>query len=350
MTELNQEKIKQIDSENMWDLMRAFPGHWREARTSTVRLVFRQHVNPYSNICILGMGGSAIGGDLISSYAYNNCPLPVLVNRNYDLPAWVGENTLVIVSSYSGDTEETLKAYEVARDRKAGIICISTGGEVMRLAEKYGHDRIFIPGGMTPRAALAYNFIPLFRIFQHYGFISDTDEILEETAAFLDEQAGLLSNYRGNEALDLADTIADTLPIVYSNSTFLAPVNLRWRGQLEENAKILAYGNLFPEVSHNEIVGWERIAHLTGRISVIMLRDEDDNPRVKRLMEMTEELIKDHVSSLTVLTTQGPNRLARLFSLIQVADWTSLYLALINESDPTPITKTDLLKYRLSEE
>lgn len=350
MTELTEDKIKQIDSEGMWQLMRDFPKQWTDAEALTSNLVFTGDKKAFANICILGMGGSGIGGDLITSYAHKNCPLPIQVNRNYDLPAWVNENTLVIVSSYSGNTEETLEAFDIARNRKSKIICISTGGEVMKQAEKAGSDQVYIPSGMTPRAALAYNFIPLFRIFQHFEFIQDSDDVLNETASFLSEQAELLSNINENEALELANRLEDTLPIVYSNSTFLAPVNLRWRGQLEENAKILAYGNLFPELNHNEIVGWERIAHLMGRVSVIMLHDEDDNPRVKRRMKITEDLIVGHVSSLITLTTQGPNRLSRLFSLIQVADWTSLYLALINEIDPTPITKVDLLKTKLSEE
>ncbi|MEX0771595.1 MAG: bifunctional phosphoglucose/phosphomannose isomerase [Balneolales bacterium] len=350
MIELTEKKIKEIDSEGMYKLMHNFPQQWNDAEALTLDLKLSKHTKSFANICILGMGASAIGGDLIASYAHDNCPLPIQVNRNYDLPAWVNESTLVIVSSYSGDTEETLQAFDIARYRKAGIICISTGGEIMRQAERAGSDRIYVPAGITPRAALAFNFIPLFRIFQYYGFIQDTNDVLHQTAAFLSDQAELLSNYKDNETLGLAEKIDDTLPIVYSNSTFLAPVNLRWRGQLEENAKILAYGNLFPELNHNEIVGWERIAHLMGRISVIMLHDEDDNPRVKRRMKITEELIENHVSSLITLTTRGPNRLSRLFSLIQVADWTSLYLALNNELDPTPITKVDLLKNKLSEE
>jgi len=129
----------------------------------------------------------------------------------------------------------------------------------------------------------------------------------------------------------------------------MEPVNLRWRGQFQENAKTLAFGNLLPEMNHNEIVGWDQIAHLTGRLSVIMLSDKEDNPRVTQRMSITKDLISEQANGCYVLKTQGDNKLSRLFSLIQFADWTSIYLALINRIDPTPTPKIDLLKRKLAE-
>lgn len=202
---------------------------------------------------------------------------------------------------------------------------------------------------MPPRAALGYSFVPLYRIFQHFGFGDDRDGALKETATFLSEQNDLLSNPEDNEALNLAEELNDTLPIFYSDATMMEPVNLRWRGQFAENAKTLAYGNTLPEMNHNEIVGWERIVHLTGRLSVVLLIDREDNPRVQRRMEIIEELVKDQTSSIHVLKTRGQTRLTRMFSLIQLADWTSFYLAVLNNIDPTPIAKIDLLKSKLAE-
>jgi glucose/mannose-6-phosphate isomerase len=129
----------------------------------------------------------------------------------------------------------------------------------------------------------------------------------------------------------------------------MAPVHTRWRTQMEENAQTLAYGNIFPEMNHNEIVGWDQIAHLTGRLSVVMLRDRDDHPKVQKRMEIVEDLIADQVSSLNVLETRGESRLTRMFSLIQLGDWVSFYLTMMNGVDPSPVAKIDLLKRRLAD-
>lgn len=300
-------------------------------------------------ICFVGMGGSAIGADLVRGYCYQNCPYPMQVLRHYELPGWVDENTLVIGCSYSGNTEETLTALDAAGGRGAQVMAVTSGGALLLKAAREGFDYIKIPGGMTPRAALGYNFVPLFRICQYLGLIDDDDRELQETHKLLTEQNGLLANREDNEALSLAEKLNDTLPIIYSDATMLEPVNLRWREQFEENAKTLSYGNTLPEMTHNEIVGWERIVHLTGRLSVIMLIDEKDNDRVKQRMKIVEELISDQTASLHLFETRGEGKLARMFSLIQLADWTSFYMAILNNIDPTPVAKIDLLKSKLAE-
>lgn len=349
MAELTREKIDQIDSEGMWELMRAFPKQWDEAVDFTKGFdpdIDRSNVQ---NICFAGMGGSAIGADLIRAYTYHTATVPVQVIRHYEIPSWVNEKTLFIGCSFSGNTEETLSALEQAKEQGAQLMGITSGGTLLVQATEEEFDYIRIPGGMPPRAALAYSFVPLFRIFQWLGFVDEGDSALEETAIYLHEQIEKYTNFEDNEALTLASEIQDSLPIIYSDATHLEPVNLRWRGQFEENAKTLAYGNSLPEMNHNEIVGWEQIAHLTGRLSVIILRDEKDNERVQRRIDITRELIDDQVVSINELQTRGNSRLTRMFSLIQMADWTSLYLTLLNEVDPTPIAKIDLLKSKLAE-
>lgn len=348
--QLTKEHIQAIDTQNMWELITAFPNQWEEAVQLTEDVTLSVEEGRINKICCAGMGGSAIGADLIRAYSYYSCPHPVQVVRHYNIPDWVDENTLFIACSFSGNTEETLSALHQAREKGAQAVAITSGGELLLKAAKEDFDYIKIPGGMPPRAALGYSFVPLFRIFQHLGYLDEGEEALSETALFLSEQAELLSDISDNEALSLAEELQDTLPVVYSDSTTLEPVNLRWRGQFEENAKTLAYGNLLPEMNHNEIVGWEQIVHLTGRLSVIMLYDKDDNKRVRKRMRIVKDLIEDQVASIHVLSTHGESRLTRLFSLIQMADWTSFYLAVINEVDPTPIAKIDLLKSRLAEE
>lgn len=348
--ELSQSDIELFDTQGMQSLLVEFPNQWDEAIKLTEELDLNLDPSGVENVCIAGMGGSAIGGDLIRAYSYDSCPVPVEVIRDYTVPGWVDENTLFIASSFSGDTEETLAALSVARERGARSAAITSGGKMLMKATREEFDYIKIPGGMPPRAALGYNFVSLFRIFQYLGFLAEGDEALSETEVLLNDQGALLANLQESEALALAGDLMDSLPIIYSNSTLLEPVNRRWRCQFEENSKTLAYGNTLPEMNHNEIVGWEHIAHLTGRLSVILLLDEKEDPRIKKRMHIVKELIEDQAVSISILKSRGDSRLTRMFSLIQLADWTSYYLAILNEVDPTPIAKIDLLKSKLAEE
>lgn len=343
------EDIRSVDKQNMWDLLKGFPEQWKEAVEITENIDLTIDQGSINTICLAGMGGSAIGADLIRAYSYKTCPHPIQVVRHYEIPAWINENTLFIGCSFSGNTEETLSALEAARQQGAQTVGITSGGQLLLKASRKEFDYIKLPGGMPTRAALGYNFLPLFRIFQYLGYLDEGEDALEETGQFLTEQKDLLSNAKDNEALSLAEELNDTLPVVYSDAATMEPVNLRWRSQFEENAKTLAYGNTLPEMSHNEIVGWEDITHLTGRLSVITLSDREGNERVRQRMQVVDELISDQAASFHRLETRGKSRLTRLFSLIQLADWTSFYLAMLDKVNPTPTAKIDLLKRKLAE-
>lgn len=349
MANLSGLNIEAIDTQNMHRLLQQFPTQWKKAVERTKSLSLTVDESRIKNICFAGMGGSAIGADLIGAYSYNSCPYPQKVVRHYQIPEWVDENTLFIGCSCSGTTEETLSAVSSAAQKGAQIIAVTSGGDLMVKATKNEFDYIKFPGDMPPRAALASSFVPLFRIFQTFGWLPETDEALQETEEFLARQGQVFDTEDDNEALSLAGMLRNSLPVIYSDATFLQPVNLRWRTQMEENAKTLAYGNTLPEMNHNEIVGWDQIAHLTGRLSVVMLKDKDDSERVKQRMDIVGDLISDQVESINVFSSRGSSRLTRMFSLIQLADWTSFYLAILNRVDPTPIVKIDLLKKRLSE-
>ena len=349
LNELTPEYIREVDREGMWELLKQFPQHWVEgmAKSRDVELT----IDPLkiSNICMCGMGSSAISADLLKAYVSDTLEIPMQLIHGYDIPAWVDDDTLFIACSFSGNTEEILMALEQARKRGAQIVAVTSGGQLLLKAADEGFDYYRIPGGMPARAALAYAFVPLYRLFQFLGFIDDSDASLEETAEYLAEKVDLYADPEDNEALALADEIRHSLPIIYSNGGLLEPVNHRWREQFEENAKTLAYGNFLPEMNHNEIIGWEQIAHLTGRLSVIILQDREDSERMRARMAITKELVKDQVVSINTLETEGNSRLTRMFSLVQLADWTSLYLALLIHTDPTPVTRIDLLKRRLAE-
>ncbi len=349
MTKITEQKIENIDKENMRELLVNFHRQWKEAVALTEDLSLNIKKRKVKKICLAGMGGSAIGADLIRTYSYNKCSKPIQVIRHYNIPDWVNKNTLFITCSYSGNTEETLSAFSQARQKGAQVIAVTSNGELLVEASKNDFDYIKIPGGLPPRAALGYSFVPLFRIFQELDFIEPGNEALNDTGDFLQQQGELLANSNESEGATIAEEIVDTLAVIYSDATLMAPVNLRWRGQFEENAKTLAYGNALPEMNHNEIVGWEKISHLTGRLSVIFLCDESDHEKVRQRMDITEELIGDHAASVHVLNTRGEHDLTRMFSLIQLGDWVSFYLAILNEADPTPVAKIDLLKSKLAE-
>ncbi|MEP2446483.1 MAG: bifunctional phosphoglucose/phosphomannose isomerase [Balneola sp.] len=346
---ISKELINKVDSGNMWGLMSDFPKHWKEVMKLTEDVELNIDRSRIKNICFAGMGGSAIGADLIRAYSLKSCPYPVQVNRHYEIPNYINENTLFIACSFSGNTEETLTALYSAMAKGAQIIGVTSGGELKKHAIEHEFDYIQIPGGMPPRAALAYSFVPLFRIFQTLEYLDESDSVLDDTYNLLSDGVSKFIDIDDNDALALARELNESLPIIYSDALLMEPVNLRWRGQIEENSKMLVYGNLIPEMNHNEIVGWEHIAHLAGRLTVVMLKDRDDNPRVTKRMEIVKELVMDQALSVIEISTIGNSRLERMFSLVQLADWVSMYLALLNEIDPTPIAKIDILKSKLAE-
>jgi glucose/mannose-6-phosphate isomerase len=346
---ISKELINKVDSGNMWGLISSFPNHWNEVMKLTEDITLNIDSTKIRNICFSGMGGSAIGADLIRAYSLKSCPHPVQVNRHYEVPNYINEETLFIACSFSGNTEETLTALSSALEKGAQVIGVTSGGTLKKQAIEHEFDYIQIPGGMPPRAALAYSFVPLFRIFQTLGFLDEPNSVLDDTYNLLRDGVSKFTDVDDNDALALARELNESLPIIYSDALLMEPVNLRWRGQIEENSKMLVYGNLIPEMNHNEIVGWEHIAHLAGRLTVVMLKDQDDNSRVSKRMEIVKELVMDQALSVIEISTIGNSRLERMFSLVQLADWVSMYLALLNEIDPTPIAKIDILKSKLAE-
>jgi glucose/mannose-6-phosphate isomerase len=300
------------------------------------------------NIVLAGMGGSAIGGDLLKTYLSPVLQVPFNVNRHYSLPAYVDRNSLVIISSYSGNTEETLEAYREAVDRKAKILCISSGGEVVATARMLNHDLITIPGGLQPRAALGYSFFPLLYAFGKMGFAEIPEQEVEETVTLLKTISGeSLDITNDNLTFRIAQNIYGKIAVVWTSSELLQPVGLRWACQIEENAKHLAYANSFPELNHNEIVGWVNPEDAMKHFAIVMLKDSDDHTRVIQRMAITKELVKNIPAGILEIVPRGTGRLARMFSLVHTGDWVSYHLAMLNRVDPTPVERIAHLKEQL---
>lgn len=340
--------IHEIDRSNMLELLTSFPRQFRNARQVGEAFDFKIELSSLKHVVFAGMGGSAIGGDLIISCLGDELTLPTSVVRHYFLPVYVDQSSLVIVSSYSGNTEESISCYEDARSKRARILCISSGGELAARARKHGTPLITIPGGFPPRTALAYLTIPILVLLKKMGLTSIDPNDFEETERLLSDKASLYSPERTeNLPASLAQRLKDKIPIFYSPVEFLQVIGSRWKGQFSENAKILAFQNVFPELNHNEIVGWERRRDLFHNFQIIYFHDRDDHVRIQKRMHITRTILERFTLPIIELSTEGQSRLARLFSLIYLGDMVSYYLAIINGVDPTPVENIQMLKDQL---
>lgn len=343
--------ISLYDRSDMRELLAGFPHQVQDA----VRIGREATLVPLkgkpSAVVVSGLGGSAIGGDLLRSYLSDQLEVPFLINRHYTLPRFVGPSTLVVISSYSGGTEETLASYHEAMKRKAQVICFSSGGEIAALARKNRQTLVTLPKGYPPRAALGYSFFPMLLALARYRVIPSQDAAVRETVALLKK---LSVRYRltgqKNAALELARQLYNKVPVIYSSTERTDAVNLRWRGQIAENAKTLAFGNVFPEMNHNELVGWKVLRRAMEEMAVVYLHDREDHPRVTLRMDVARGIIGEFAARIIDVKSEGKSRLARTFSLIHLGDWTSFYLAMLNGVDPTPVHVIDYLKRRLEKQ
>lgn len=346
------ELIQRYDRAGMRDIIGSFPAQCRTALTigSSIRLPSSYRTR-YDAVVSTGLGGSAIGADIIRSYISAGAPAPLFVNRGYELPGFVSKRTLVIASSYSGDTEETLSAYADARRRGAKIIAITSGGRLRALAEADGFPVVVIPGGLPPRCALGYSSITLLMALAKVGLVGPQGRHIEEAIAVTErlgrEKIGPGVPQERNIAKRLAVVLRGRFPVIYGAQDHIDAVVTRWRGQLAENAKTLASSHFFPEMNHNEIVGWDNPAALLKRFFVVIVRDAGDHPRVARRIDITAKIIASRCAGVAEVGSSGKGLLARLFSLVYIGDYTSFYLAIANRRDPTPVERIAFLKKEL---
>lgn len=347
------QRIKAIDPGGMYDRIYNFPEQIDDAAEIGKRLKPETGLaKNIKNIIITGMGGSAIGGDIIRTYLAGTAKFPILVNRHYRLPAFIDNNSLVVASSYSGNTEETLSAFEDARSREAKIICITTGGELGERAGKYGLMTIKLPEGYQPRAALGYSFIPMLFLFSKMGLTNDVaGDVAELVPGLKKYREQYAVEIKGNEnpAKLLAQKLHGKIPLIYTGPELTGAVGLRWKGQICENAKMLAFNNQFSEFNHNELVGWEKIENYRDNLIAVFLRDNGDHPQIKKRMTVVRSVIERQGVEVIEISSQGDFPLGRIFSLIQLGDFASFYLAVLNQVDPTPIKVIDFLKDQLTQ-
>ena len=345
--------IEKVDQARMRDILTDFPEHCKAAYRLGKGYPLARNFRNFRNIVFSGMGGSAIGAEIVNFYLRKELNLPVTVNRDYTLPGFVNKESLVALISYSGNTEETLSAYKQAQKSQAKIIVISSGGRLTDLAKKDGHAHLLIPAGFPPRGALAFLCLSLLALFSQLRLIEDREKDVQETSLLLEElkknSLGIDVPGGSNPAKILARRLFNNFCLIYGASEYLSGVVTRWRGQLAENSKALSSSHLLPEMNHNEIVGWQHPQELLKRFVVAILRDKGDHPQVKKRIEISKEILQKSAFGVEEIWSQGESLLARTFSLIYIGDYTSFYLAILNGEDPTPVKRIDYLKKRLKE-
>jgi glucose/mannose-6-phosphate isomerase len=349
--ELTPQQIKKLDPGDMYTRIYEFPNQLQEGYDLPIRGDLSSiNTSIVKNIVIVGMGGSAIGGDILRSYLAEDVAVPILINRNYSLPKFVDQNTLLIAASYSGNTEETLAAFSEGQARNCQIIVATTGGKLGVLAEQNNYPHVILPAGLQPRAALGYSFGPLLKIMEKLGYVSGQAEIVAATCAYLNGSRKKMAMKIGetrNPARQLAKKLKDKIGIVYAGADFYDTVAIRFKGQICENAKALAYANICPEFNHNELVGFDFPAKLVSKLVVIFLTGPADSKGVVNRFKIINKILSEKKIMTVFLKAQGPNRLAEIFSLVQIGDLTSYYLALINKTDPSPVHVINRLKTSL---
>ena len=348
---MTKELLERIDVEGMYEAVRSFPELLREGRRRAEQAETRGWPGTDVNgIVVAGMGGSAIGGDILSALAADQATVPIVVSRSYSLPAWVGSDTAVVASSYSGNTEETLAAFDDACARGARVLAISTGGELAAKAEDQNIPLVNLPAGIQPRAALPHSLSALLTVTEPLRLTGVRPDHWAEAASITATQSEAMANIADpeNPAIALARALYGYFPVIYSGEQFAA-ANTRWRNQIHENAKSLAVGNLLPEMNHNEVMGWARFQPELKQLAVVALRDIEDHPRTQRRMDVTRSLLEPHAQSWLEVWSEGSSRLARLLSIMYISDWVSLYLAIMNNTDPSPVGLISRLKAALVE-
>jgi len=305
-------------------------------------------------IIFSGMGGSAIGGDVIRSWLGPRMTIPIHVNRGYDIPRFAGKGTLFVSASFSGNTEETLCAFEKALERGCQVLALSSGGRLEARAKEAGvaFHRIEAPEGTVPRAALGHMLVPMAQLFENRGLV-EVKEDLEETIAVLrvlKDNLGPGVEWEANESKGVATNIHGTIPVIHGQG-LLEVAALRWKTQLNENSKVLAWADFLPEMDHNSLVGWAGDP-TTKNHSCIVLRDrisEDQDPRIRRRIEATKEAGWAKAGRIIEVSSEGQGPMARIMSSIYKGDYASLYLALLRGVDPTPVEVIEALKKKLKD-
>ncbi len=350
------EDFTELDKANMIGALEEFPQNIRDALRLGKKLSIPDNYRDqakqgFKNIVVLGMGGSAIGGDLLSNYLADELSIPIIVIRGYNIPKFVSEDSLVFAVSYSGNTEETISALSKCVEVEAKVIALSSGGWLENLSKDYNFPLIKVPSGIQPRSALGYLFFPILKVLEGLGFIKQRTEELEEMINIMQElstEYGSKSLAEHNFAKKIALSLYQCLPLIYGSEGLFEAVTMRWKTQINENSKWPCFWNILSELDHNEIVGYEIDNQINKQAKVVYLEDKEGNPRISQRYEITKKIIDQKVAEFILCPSKGKGKLSRMFSLIYLGDIVSCYLAILNKVDPSPVACIENLKKELA--
>ncbi len=319
-----------------------FPEQLEEALKIAEKVSLKKHNAPLRSVFISGLGGSGIGGNFVQEFVRPYCKLPVLVSKGYQAPAWVNKHTLAICSSYSGNTEETLSTLEQLLGTGAKIVCISSGGKLLELAKSRGLDYVQLPTGWSsPRACLGYSVVGQLGVLRAAGLVplklftqvKNAWKLLNRDDADIQTKAKKIAGF-----------LVDKTPVLYIADQMEA-VAVRWRQQINENAKMLAWHHVVPEMNHNELVGWR---NNRPDVAVVWLRNRDDFHRTSVRMDINKEIVEHFTGSSIEVWSKGKSHIEKAFYLVYLGDWMSYFLAEIRDIDPVEIKVIDYLKGELA--
>jgi glucose/mannose-6-phosphate isomerase len=342
-------EIAKVDRSNMIDFCIETPKHYERA-SKLVKAISIDYAKP-ETIIVAGMGGSAIGGELTKDWARDELVTPIEVCREYSLPQYADKNTLVIVVSYSGETEETLSVFLEAIKRRCMTFCISSGGLLGEFAEKLSIPYMLVPSGMAPRASLPYLFVPLPLLLEKVGLVSKVNSEISDAIKNLK----IISDANSPEkslskslAKRLASSLSDTIPVIYGFGIYCSVAH-RLKTQFNENSKIPSKWDCFSELDHNEVVGWEAANELGKHFSTVFIRDDNESEAIRARIGITEELMRKKSLKIYEINSIGKSKIAKMSSVMCIGDFASVYLAIMRGIDPTPVKSIGSLKKKLKE-
>jgi glucose/mannose-6-phosphate isomerase len=338
--------LTELDPKEMLRHTEEFPDQCRKALAIAQQAEVPNTEGHPGLLVLAGMGGSAAGGDFVRALFEDHGGAPFLVVRDYTLPNFVGVGDVVFCASYSGNTEETLAVYEQAKTSGAKIVAITSGGKLADLARQDGHPVCIVPGNQPPRTALGYMMIPVLYLASKLKVLAEPD--FESAFKVLEEVAQAYGpSTPDNEAMRLAQELHGKFPVLYGLGTWQGLIANRWKGQFNENAKQLALVNAYPELNHNEILGWVQAGRLgVNQYAGVLLEDGTETERMQLRSQVTERLIGD-LAPFTRVQARGETLLERMLSLAYIGDFVSLYLARLNGVDPENIDSINVLKDEL---
>jgi glucose/mannose-6-phosphate isomerase len=336
--------IKKFDTQNQFEVLQNTHQQVSAAWKNKTDLSTLKN-EKFSSIVFCGLGGSAISGDLLNDYLSGDMSLPFIVIRGYNLPSFVNEDTLVIISSYSGNTEETLSCFEQALSKKCKIVVITSGGKITEIAQKNKLPVIKLQDGFQPRYALGQGFFSLLKLMQELNF-AEEEKNVKNIISLWKNRAEEYS-LENNRAFQLATGLIGFIPVIYS-SEFLSSSAYRFKSQLNENSKLHAFLNSIPEMNHNEIIGWESYKEKQFFAKVIYLIDKEYHPQNLKRFRILQEIFNEKRIEVLSISSDQANKKLRIMDLIFLFDWITFYASIVRGFDPSEIDFIHRMKQRLT--